>query len=292
MGKPKSVGRLPLTSCHESPASSLRITSQCFCMKSTLGATGGRQCGARSGRPRPRARGCPVKCRPRLIGRHDSPAVVGAEGPGRGDGDVHPLRVLGIEQDRVQAHAAGAGLPLGPVPWPRRPAISCHDWPASVERKIAASSTPAYTESGSVARRLEMPDALELPGVRRAVVPHVRAGRAVVGELVVHRLPRLPAVVAPLHGLPEPAAGLRGVDAIGIGGRAFEVIDLPAAEMRAVDFPILPLAVGGEDERALPRAHENADTAHDPLLVTINTELAERTESDSGFGIRDSELRD
>src|SRR2546422_5368246 len=34
---PKSVGRLPLTSRHESPASSDRITSQCFCMNSTLG---------------------------------------------------------------------------------------------------------------------------------------------------------------------------------------------------------------------------------------------------------------
>jgi hypothetical protein len=30
---------LPLTSRHESPASSLRITSQCFCMNSTPGAT-------------------------------------------------------------------------------------------------------------------------------------------------------------------------------------------------------------------------------------------------------------
>ena len=37
MGKPKSVGRLPLTSCQLSPASSVRITSQCFCMNSVFG---------------------------------------------------------------------------------------------------------------------------------------------------------------------------------------------------------------------------------------------------------------
>src|SRR2546422_1289426 len=35
--KPKSVGRFPLTSRHESPPSSERNTSQCFCMNSTLG---------------------------------------------------------------------------------------------------------------------------------------------------------------------------------------------------------------------------------------------------------------
>ena len=40
IGKPKSVGRLPLTSCQESPASSLRMTSQCFCMNSTSGRDG------------------------------------------------------------------------------------------------------------------------------------------------------------------------------------------------------------------------------------------------------------
>src|ERR1041384_1788219 len=38
--KPKSVGRLPLTSRQLSPASSLRITSQCFCMNSTPGREG------------------------------------------------------------------------------------------------------------------------------------------------------------------------------------------------------------------------------------------------------------
>jgi hypothetical protein len=38
--EPKSVGRLPLIFCHDSPPSSVRITSQCFCMKSVCGRDG------------------------------------------------------------------------------------------------------------------------------------------------------------------------------------------------------------------------------------------------------------
>src|SRR5207244_10522246 len=42
------------------------------------------------------------------------------------------------------------GCHLGPVPWPRNPGSSFQFFPPSVERKMAASSTPAYTVSGSV----------------------------------------------------------------------------------------------------------------------------------------------
>ena len=38
-------------------------------------------------------------------------AIVGAERAGRRDGDENAVRIFRIEQDRVQAHAAGAGLP-------------------------------------------------------------------------------------------------------------------------------------------------------------------------------------
>ena len=72
-------------------------------------------------------------------------------------------------------------------------------------------------------------------------------------------VPGFAAVVGALDDLPEPAAGLRGVDAVGIDGRALHVIDLPAGEVRAGDVPLLPLAVGGEDERALARADEDPD---------------------------------
>src|SRR5206468_8104284 len=85
---------------------------------------------------------------------------------------------------------------------------------------------------------LEMPDALELPGVLRAVVPLVggerfaRRRRSVVDELVAlafghlagrrrhaaaGRLPRLAPVARALDHLTEPSAGLRGIDAIGMG---------------------------------------------------------------------------
>src|SRR2546421_2816288 len=43
----------------------------------------------------------------------DLAGVVGAEGARGRDGDVHPTRVRRIEQDRVEAHPAGARLPFG-----------------------------------------------------------------------------------------------------------------------------------------------------------------------------------
>src|SRR6266487_3233798 len=64
---------------------------------------------------------------------------------------------------------------------------------------------------GICARGLDVPDALELPGMRRVVVPAVRAWGALVLELVAYRFPRLAAVVRALHHLSEPAARLRRV---------------------------------------------------------------------------------
>src|SRR5262245_61373667 len=115
-------------------------------------------------------------------------------------------------------------------------------------------------------RRLEMPHSRELPRVGRIVVPEVRAGRTVVGELVTHRLPAPPAVARALDHLPEPAARLRGVDAVRIGGRGLHVVDLPASEVWPADVPRLPRAVGSEDERTLTRAHQHPYPAH-PLLL-------------------------
>ena len=103
-----------------------------------------------------------------------------------------------------------------------------------------------------------MPDALELPGVRRAVVPLVSAGYAVVLELVADRLPGLAAVVGSLDHLPEPAAGLRRIQPVRVDGRAFQVVDLPARKVGAADIPPLALAVGCQDERPLPRADQDS----------------------------------
>src|SRR5207302_9586775 len=135
----------------------------------------------------------------------------------------------------------------------------------------------------------QMPHALELPGMLRAVVPLMRGkrlagfGRRIVSELVAVAfgrtgwggwfpgrrsglMPGFTAVVRALNYLPEPSARLRGVDAIGINGRAFEVIHLPAREMRAADVPLLAFAVCSKNECAFACANQNTDVAHFSLL--------------------------
>src|SRR6185503_20458351 len=77
---------------------------------------------------------------------------------------------------------------------------------------------------------LEMPDALEFQRVRRAVVPQVLAGNAVVDELVADGVPGRAAVVRALQDLSEPAARLRGIQPVRVRRRSFEVVDLPASE--------------------------------------------------------------
>src|SRR5580765_4374877 len=103
--------------------------------------------------------------------------------------------------------------------------------------------------------------------MRRAVVPLVRAGHAVVDELVAGRLPGLSTVIRSLDELTEPAARLRGVDATGIGRGTLEVVDLPAREVRAADVPGLAPTVRRQDERALSRPYQHSHTAHRRLLL-------------------------
>src|SRR5260221_442024 len=74
-------------------------------------------------------------------------------------------------------------------------------------------------------RGLQMPDALELPWMRRPVVPLMRARHAVVEKLVADGFPRLAAVARPLHRLAEPVVALRCVDAIRIDRRSFEMVE-------------------------------------------------------------------
>ena len=57
-------------------------------------------------------------------------------------------------------------------------------------------------------RWLQMPDPLEFPGMWCAVVPLMRAGHAVVDELVAGRRPRLSLVVRVLDELAEPSCRL------------------------------------------------------------------------------------
>jgi hypothetical protein len=188
--------------------------------------------------------------------------VVGPERARRGDGDDDALGVRAVEQDGVQAHAAGAGHPaggggvgaqageLGP---------GCAAVGGAEERGVFHAGVAGV---GVGERGLKVPDALELPRMRGAVVPLVRAGGAVVGELVVDGSPGDAAVVGALNLLAEPAGGLRGVDAVGVGGRALEVVHLPAGEVRLRDLPVLALGVSGEDEGTFLGADEEADGGH------------------------------
>src|SRR5580658_9565433 len=156
----------------------------------------------------------------------------------------------------MQAHAAGAGLPrrAGRVLAQRRELFPV---PSAVARaKERRIFDPRVQQIGIVQRGLEMPDASELPWMRRAVVPGVRSRFAVVDEFVANGLPGRAAIIGTLNELPEPARRLRGIDPIRIGWRAFHMIDLPTGKMRPFDLPRRPFAVGRKDERALARAHE------------------------------------
>src|SRR5436309_10262601 len=143
-----------------------------------------------------------------------------------------------------------------------------------------------------------MPDAFELPGMLRAVVPLVGRERLtglrtrIVDELVAltfrravwsrrrlaGRCPRLvpgfAAVIGALDDLPEPAAGLRCVDAVGSKRRTLHVIDLPPGKVGAADVPPLAFAVRCQNERALARANQYSYTAHPFLLLEFREMLA------------------
>ena len=203
-------------------------------------------------------------------------AVVGAERAGRRDGDEDPVGIVRIEQDGVQAHAARARLPARPGAVAAQAGEFLPGLPAVGRAKQRGVFHAGVNRVGIGQRRLQMPDALELPGVRRAVIPLVRAGNAVVDELVAHRLPRLAAVVGALDQLPEPTAGLRRIEAIRIDRRTLDVVDFPAAKVRAGDVPLFALAIGREDECAFARADQNSNSAHLLLLLVWHHRLNDR----------------
>src|SRR5262249_50693825 len=102
-------------------------------------------------------------------------AVVGAKRARRGDRNGHPARVVGVDQDRVETEAAGARLPLraGRVIAQARELLPVL---AAVSRTEERGVLDAGVDRvGVVKRRLEMPDAGELPWMLRPVVPLVRA---------------------------------------------------------------------------------------------------------------------
>ena len=189
-------------------------------------------------------------------------AVVRAERAGRGDRDEHAVPVGRVVDDRVQAHAAGAGLPA----WPRLvgtqrgqflPVLAAVG--RAEDRRVLGTGVHRV---GVVQRRFEVPDPLELPRSRRPVVPQVVAHLALVGELVADRLPGAAPVVGALDQLAEPARRLRGVQPVRVGRRPLDVVDLPAAEVWAGHLPVPARTVGGQDERALACTDEYPYAAH------------------------------
>ena len=172
-----------------------------------------------------------------MIGRQVLPRVIGPKRARSRDGDEDPLRIARIQKDRVQAHPAGARLPGWSCAVAAQPGKLLPGLPA-VGRAEQGGVFHAGVDGVRIGqRRLEMPDALELPRMLRAVVPLVRgerlAGfrRCVVDELVALALghavrrggrfagrcsglmPGLAAVIRALNDLPEPAAGLRCITA-------------------------------------------------------------------------------
>ena len=202
-------------------------------------------------------RGMPSDSRPLLTGCQVTPRVIGAEDARRGDGDEDPVGVLGSSTMVCRHMPPAPGCHCGPEPCSRSPASSLPAL-AAVGRAEQRRVLDARVNGVALGRRrLQVPDAGELPRVRGAVVPLVRAGDALVVEVLADRLPALAAVVGALDELPEPAGGLRGVEPIRVDRRAGDVVDLPAREVRAADVPAPPGLVRGENEGALASADEN-----------------------------------
>src|ERR1051325_714708 len=107
-----------------------------------------------------------------------------------------------------------------------------------------------------------MPDSLEFPGMRRTIVPLMRAGDAVVQECVPDPRPSFPAVIGALYELPKPSAVLRGVQPLEVDRRSFEMEYLPTGKMGASNLPLFAHCVGSENECTLARPHEDTYTAH------------------------------
>ena len=114
---------------------------------------------------------------PLIDGLPGLPAIIGAKRARRGNSDVDSLRIAGIKNDSMQAHASRARLPFG----------------ASAVTAKPGKFVPILSAVGGAEKRgvfdaringlrigkggLDVPDSLELPGMLRAVVPLMRGER-------------------------------------------------------------------------------------------------------------------
>src|SRR6185369_4275152 len=176
--------------------------------------------------------------------------VIRSERAGRGDGDKNAARVARIQQDRVQAHPAGARLPEVALGASQRRQL-LPGKATVLGTKQCRVFSPGIHRVRIGERWFQVPHAFELPRMLGAVVPLVRAWRPLVAELVTHGFPRLAAILGSLDLLPEPTTGLRGIYPVRVDRRAFQVIDLPPSKVRTGNIPFLAFAVRGQYEGAL-----------------------------------------
>ncbi len=220
-------------------------------------------------------------------------AVVGAECACGRDGDVDPLGITRIQNDGMKAHPTGAWLPTRAGAVAAQPGKFLPVLPAIGRAEQGGVFHSGINRVRIAERRLDMPDALELPRMLRAVIPLMSGKRfpgwcgGVVYELVAlgfrrsRRLsglfarrcsrlyPSLAAVIGALNNLPKPATGLGRIQPIRVHGRALEVIDFPARKMRAADVPLLALSVRCQDESALACANDSAAAKCSIVRFTI-----------------------
>src|ERR1700722_8458146 len=98
-----------------------------------------------------------------------------------------------------------------------------------------------------------MPNSLEFPGMRRAVVPLMRAWDAIVQTFVTNRLPSSPTVIGALFQLPKPSAVPRAIKPLRVSGRSVQMEYLPAAKMGATNLPLFAHCIESQNECTLAR---------------------------------------
>src|SRR5262252_7146267 len=107
-----------------------------------------------------------------------------------------------------------------------------------------------------------MPDTLEFPGMRRSVVSLMRPRDAVVQKQVADWLPGFAAVIGTLYQLPKPSAVLRGIQPLCVSWRSLQMEYLPPGKLGTRNLPLFARCIGGQDECAFARPHQNSYTAH------------------------------
>ena len=187
------------------------------------------------------SRGSAVRRRERLS------AVVAAEDPRCRDADVHALGLVGIQRDRVAAHAAGARVP--PI------ASLVTDDP--VHRLPAVASVVRAEENP---RRGAQPEPTVLAGPPRLDVPGLLQGQAgVLGEAQLLRpRPALAAVGRAVDGRSVDVAVRRRVDRP-VARVDDGVEDRPPREEGAGELPSVPALVALQEEEPLTRTDEDED---------------------------------